>query len=272
MCVSTNQTRLFTGDNVGNLIQCPQNFQSSSNEILIYEKIFETGIFKICNSNDSRYLYACNMGGQIKQIKIHKDGTLSLKATYDCENKGVIKSIIVNNKGNYLFSCDSFGNVKQWSTKSCKLYKDWGEIHDEAITSMAVSLDDNYQFTGDSSGNLSIWDIKSNFSIENLQDYHNFSITNIVLTRDGEFVYTCDDDGYAKKLCLGKNNEFGCCYNFGKIHDGLISTANVSLNDNSFFTGDANGIVKQWSVKTGKLINDWGVIHSRKICAIDVLM
>lgn len=85
---------------------------------------------------------------------------------------------------------------------------------------MAISLDDKYLFTGDISGNLYIWDIKSLFRIESLENYHDSSITNIVSTKDDQFLYTSDTDGFAKKLCLGKKSQFGCIYEFGKIHDG----------------------------------------------------
>jgi len=112
--------------------------------LLIYESVFDTGVLKILNSKNSRYLYACNIEGQIKQFKIHKDGAISLKATFDCTDGGSIKSIILNNKGNYLFTSDTFGNLKKWSTKTGTLIKDWGKIHDKAITSMTISLDDNY--------------------------------------------------------------------------------------------------------------------------------
>jgi WD40 repeat protein len=80
-------------------------------------------------------------------------------------------SITATRDGQFLFTSDLYGSVKQWAIASGSLVHHFEKIHDAGIRSICCTSDSQFLFTSDQAGLVKQWHIydskllRSNFSL-----------------------------------------------------------------------------------------------------------
>ena len=72
-----------------------------------------------------------------------------------------IWAIDITKNGQYLFTTDKKGYMKQWSTRDHVLVRDYGKIHENCIFAIVSSYDSKFLFTSDNKGYLRKFSIDS---------------------------------------------------------------------------------------------------------------
>jgi WD40 repeat protein len=132
LCVTSNQEYLFTGDDKGNLIQCPIT-DTIEKDVKFYDNLHKRQINCIQTSPDSKFLFTTDNKGLIMQFSITESGSIEkIKELPNAYNAAII-SMVITHRGSYMFSADAKGNLQQWSIPNSKLHKNWGKIQDAPV-------------------------------------------------------------------------------------------------------------------------------------------
>jgi hypothetical protein len=69
------------------------------------------------------------------------------------------------------------------------------------------------------------------------------------------------------KLKLVWLKEGGGVVEFGRAHESVVWSMMLSFDKETVWTADWHGWVKEWSVREGKMVRDWGKVAD-KICGM----
>ena len=183
------------------------------------------------------------------------------------ENFLKIKNSLTKILHTFMFSSDEEGNLKQWDMSNFRLYKNWGQIQRNGISSIAVTQDGQYLFTSGSKGVLNQWSTINSKRIQRFKKskpisrrYSRFTAKNhlnkIFIISEGngktDNMICAIDNTFTLTIWRIKN--FEQCYNFEQLHgkDGSFYNSPAITSDNEYqFTGDSNlnGDLTQWSLK-----------------------
>jgi WD40 repeat protein len=142
-CVTSNQEYLFTGDDKGNLIQCPIT-DTCEKDVKFYDSLHKSQINCIQASPDSKFLFTTDNKGLIMQFSLTPEGNLEKIKEFPNTYDSPIISMVITHRGSYLFSADAKGNLQQWSISKSKLHKNWGQIHAGQVTPNPLFFPKNF--------------------------------------------------------------------------------------------------------------------------------
>lgn len=193
---------------------------------------------------------------------------LSISNQVLCQGHGYIHNDSIfcyetSDCGQWVFTSDGEGMLKQWNVDTMELVKNYGRLMDCEIKDIAISGDN--VFVGDMYGNLKQISIKEEKVIKDYGKVHKSGIWSVRCTRDGEFLFTTDGYGYLQQWSINNQN---CVKNFGYIHDAGIRKIDVSWDSKYLFTADRIGGLKQWDIKTKTEVKDYGKIYDCEILSI----
>lgn len=148
----------------------------------------------------------------------------------------------------YFFTSEVKGYIKVWNTRSNKLLKDLGKIHNDHIRSIACTTDEKYLITSDVSGIIQVWSIPKNFKlIKKTVNVHQGELYCINITPDNKYLYTSSFDGELKQFGIAqRDGMIQLVKNFGRVHDCEIRSILINPLNTCLFTGDSKSNMKKW--------------------------
>ena len=169
----------------------------------------------------------------------------------------------IDNK--YLYLCNDKGYMMKYKLDDEKIVKEFGQIHDSCINSIAGSTDGKWLFTSDSRGCVKQFCLLTDTLAHDYGKFHQREINSIMLSQDNKRLYTSDGGGYQKELDIIERK---LVFDYGKVHNLEIYAIAITQTDEYLFTSDMHGKLKQFNVQSRDLYKDYGKIHTRAILAI----
>lgn len=160
-------------------------------------------------------------------------------------------------KSRFLFIGGNDGILKQVDIEKKALVKDYGEVANAVIKSMATSNNTKYLFTSDMTGHLQIWEISvlgdtSKWDVEHRlvlkyqQKMHENAIGSITITPNSKYLFTSDYNGTLAQWAI---QDAKISINFyQKIHNGEVYSIATTSDSKYLFTSSYNGYIKQWFI------------------------
>jgi WD40 repeat protein len=118
-----------------------------------------------------------------------------------------IWSIAISSDDKYIFTSDQFynGHVKQFSVRTGKMIKDFGEeFWGEGIRSIITTPDGKYLFAAGNHGHLKQICLESQQVVHDYGRIHNESIDCLETTRDSKWLFTGNPEGHLKRISVEK--------------------------------------------------------------------
>lgn len=180
------------------------------------------------------------------------------------------------NIGDFLFVGDGKGQLKQYFTQDPTKFRDWGDVCNGPVNTMALSEDGRFLFTGGEDLHLRQWFIDDRLLFYDYGKIHDSAINSIKCTPDGEYIFTAGNDNLLKQFNMKDCVLFK---NWGKLHkSGPITTMVMSRDGKNLFTGGEDLHVHQiyldqihqylsniqankMQILDEKLSKDYGIYH-----------
>jgi WD40 repeat protein len=165
---------------------------------------------------------------------------------------GILTGYCTND--NYLFTCDSSGELKQWSLENFSMKKDYSPNQTGLTRKIACTRDNRYLFTSNLTGDIHQYDVVSNFCfLKTYEKCHKADISAMVCTADSRYLITASRFGRIRQFTLINNgftdfNQIELTHEYKQLNSGAVS-AICCTNDFKFmFTGDTSGTLTQYSL------------------------
>ena len=172
-------------------------------------------------------------------------------------------------KSRYLFTGDHGGRMKQWSIKRQLLLKDFGEVHENPISSFVATNDGKFLFSCDFRGFQIQWSIPKQ---KRVKDYDELiepsdSVDSATLSYDSKYLFLASMNGHLVQISINKKK---VKHNFGGVYDLTpgncgIHLVEVSYDSKYLFVCNWQGSLKQFCIKKNELVKDYGQIHKLRI-------
>ena len=179
--------------------------------------------------------------------------------------------------------------MKQWGIQTKKLEKDWGQIHNIGIWSIALTRDEEFVFTGDSDGFQKQWDLDSQLQIKDFGKVHDGAIFHILITTDNKTMFTCDKislsntklqnnlDVSTVKPMFTEDKEKDCFEEVdNRFKNKTQNLQDISQTKMNCHTRILDNIKQenliQWDLVTMTIKKEWGAIHEHSLFSINVSM
>jgi WD40 repeat protein len=244
------------------------------------ESIFSKELFRMVGSiyctrtsYDNESIYVGGASGVLKKISI-KD--CALVEDLGQIHTGAIFSFCISANGEWLFTSDSKGEIKQFSLNKdsyhehigdCVDIGDCKDIYDDKekkkahisdIRAMECTGDSEFIFSADKNGFLKQWSTEDLSLLENYGKVTSNMIYTLSITADSEWLFLADETGLLlqfdiKSRILEKD--------YGRIHSGEIYSIACSPDNQHLFTSDNKGNVKQWAIREQTLVYNFGDVH-----------
>lgn len=141
------------------------------------------------------------------------------------------------------------GNLQKYSTKTGRLVKDYGQIHEGAIWSMAITNNLQFLFTSDYLGFMNKIDLITGEVAHSFGRCHMGFILSIELTSCNRFLYSTGFGGNLKKWCAESGK---LLIDYGKVSKTRIWSLLSTPNGLELFAGDNDGVLQCLEIKEEK--------------------
>lgn len=273
---STNQTYIFTSDNLGTLKKW-----DAKKHVLLEDmgKIHNHGIFAMCSDPNGQFLVTTSGEGDIKIWDVNT--CKLLLQNLDAHEGLQIDCCDIDSTGRHLFTGGANGIFRMWDTKTLECTRDYKNAHGCSLTAMKIHGD--FIYTGDAAGTLKLWTISvkkrdpnapmlvptallATACFKSFGPIHPQCVDSMVFTSDGQWMFSGDSGGYLKqfdnkKKVLEKN--YQCV-------TSEVSAMAISNNDEYVFVSNDLGSMKQFSVSDKRCIASWDNLHEMAINALAI--
>lgn len=177
-------------------------------------------------------LFSCDGVGGIKAWKITRNEEISedkyreeyLVSMYE-HGRG-INAIAVSNNGEWLFSADDGGYLKQWNIKDVlkgqvRLAKNYGRVFHESVTGIVATPDNNFIYLGSERGSIKKFDILKMECIDYKLEMMQSMIISICISPKGDKLWFVDEEGGLKSWDT-VNDDTICEYK--KVHTTRLNS------------------------------------------------
>ena len=264
------------------------NFKSKTQN---HGQIHDDGILCMKLSADESHLFTAN--AELKQWNIAGQ---KIEHCYGAPHALPIQAIEITLDCKFIFTASRGKTLKQFDITKKQLYRDFGEIHSSPVNCLALTPDQGSLFTADSQQNLKQWDLKTGSLVNNFGDVFEIKIRSLQVTIDGCYLYNggfgqvskfdLQDKRIVEKgftvnsgvfcMVLSNNGKYLAYASMGKLlrvvvlEEGdagvlldsqekcWVKCIGFSKDDEYLFSGDDEGVLKQWSVSGGVLVRKWG--------------
>jgi WD40 repeat protein len=176
-------------------------------------------------------LWDINTGKQIRKLKSHSAGILSMAFSEDCQ---------------ILASSSSDCTIKLWDVEtSLKVEKVNGHLSE--ITSVVVSIDG--EMIASAGGDIKLWDAKTGTELRTLRG-HSYGLHSLAFSKDGEKLISGALDSTAKLWDVKTGSELHTLK-----HGYMVCSVAFSADDRMVATGSGTNTVKLWDTMTGSEIS-----------------
>lgn len=230
--------------------------------------------YLIATSTDHAWLFV-----DLDESNIHKktkEGSLFAFRPYKSLHENTKVKIFINPDltadygPEYQFTSDCFGHFKQWNVNDRSLAKDHGQVHMGTILCMKVSHDVENIFTAGEDKVIKQFSVRNKELVKNYGEVSRYPICSMEVTSDNDYLFTCDNAGYVKMYDI--KHYMRQYKNQGKVNDVGINSVWVDHNYNQMFFSGVLGKIKAFSIESGKIEQDNGVVSEDGIyclCNLD---
>ncbi len=206
-----------------------------------------------------------NAGPPFKRVSV------SASSSESCHTRGAVHCVRYNGQGTVVASVGTDKSVCFYDGKSMELLKKMEGVHSSSIYSCAWNCDGNELLTCSADGTAKLISIKEgeNFQAEVVQTWD--------VAKDGNENSNSTSGSSSAKVPLGAM-QMGCAFvkGDGKVsvslngtitmlygggnktltgHRSPISCMTVDYSNGTMYTGDSDGVICAWDVKTGESIS-----------------
>jgi WD40 repeat protein len=180
--------------------------------------------------------------------------------------------------GDILYTGDAQGQITQWSISQQKQTRKLLSPHTTLITSLLVTSDGKHMVSVDQFGGMYKWDVATgNWTSAIVDVTTNNDFSACALTKDGNSLFCGGFPGKIKSFSMQTNK---LALDMGQVFDDLnpqvhkpmsaIWTMATTPDNKSLFAANEYGHLKQFSVKDGSLLKDYGVVHSDSLSSLTI--
>jgi len=151
------------------------------------------------------------------------------------------------------------------------LQKDYGSVHNDAITGIGFTSDEKYAFSVGNDKKLIHWNIRKFHKSFDAGQIHVDKITRLEISHDGRWAVTVSKDRKMKQFdILSQCSVKQVCidYDWGVTHDNFINDCIISPCSKYIFTVSSDLFMKQWNIEQKKLEHNYKQIHDKPVVKI----
>jgi hypothetical protein len=152
--------------------------------------------------------------------------------------------------------------AKVWDTATGRMLKDFAEGHEYLVSTVAFSPSGKHLLTAAADNTARIWDVTTGTQTLRLDGIGHGSVA--ALSHDGRFVVTASDEQTAR---IWDASDGRLLRSTPALKNEVTAVA-FAPDDQTFFTGDANGHCMLWKTATAELLKTLDT-HSAKITAAE---
>lgn len=210
-----------------------------------YLRVTNAACTSVYATND--FVYVGDSKGFLTKISIARQ---EIDAKLGYMHKEGILAINVTEEGDYVFTADADGSLKQSDSETGELESNFGKLGEAEI--ICIEILDDHLFIADMNGNMKQISLEERTITKNYGKIHRNSIWGTKATRDGtDQLFTCDGYGYVHQYDINKQK---LVKNYGFVHDAGLRSLEMSWDSQYFYTLDKDGITKQWSIADKKVM------------------
>ena len=251
LVLSVDESILYSSDRYGNI--CAWDVKGNAHYIMGYSP---KGVDALVLSRDGGTLYSGDFDGELRAWNVKSGEYRVLGQIKDV----IVADLVLSADESILYSGDIEGNLRAWDVKTGAYYTigkaGW-------ITDLVLSADESILYSGDTSGSICAWDTKARTG----RTVEVEEINSLLLNEDATTLYSCDESGnvceWDTKNAMrrvigreGKKSEYVIADEAGirlqsLWHGRIFKCLVLSRNGNILYSGDFEGEVWAWDVKTG---------------------
>ena len=173
-----------------------------------------------------------------------------------------IWSIAISSDDKHLWtnSGEPFAHVKQFSVRNGKMVKDFGPIFgNDPTKSVMTTSDNNYLFAASYGGKLKQVSLKSQKAVNDYGEVHDHGVSCMETTRDSKWLIICTFYQDVIRFSV-EHREFDKV--LGQVCNYKIREMKITADGEKMLLGYDKGYLLLISLRNGKVIKDFGKVHS----------